>query len=313
MNKGQKPLTYRVRQLPLEIDKAEVISILQRHLHTDESPPEVRVYSLARDLVSLHTLRTKVATVTIAPLPPVLEGRKRWTFDTDYRGEEYSVTIDLDFLDFTVLNEVPDEKHILDCVAISGLGSHPFGSWQHRGGDPFMWLRDAIPRDLPGVRSITYGYDSHVSNSDSFQSPHDIAARFVNRLRSVGYGSSQSRPVILLAHSLGGIIVKEALIILAGISDRKYSLIEKLNLVIFFGVPHKGMSISRLTTMVKDCPNENMVRDLSPESSYLYHVEERFNGVHTGRLFRVVSFYETKTTPTVQVQHSAWSELIISC
>lgn len=164
-----------------------------------------------------------------------------------------------------------------------------------------MWLRDGIPHDLPGIRSIIYGYDSPVPKSNSFQRPHDIAARFVNRLRSVGFGSSQSKPVIFLAHSLGGIILKEALIILAGISDQQHSILGNLKSVIFFGTPHKGMSTEQLITMVRHQPNEDLVRDLSPDSSYLFHVEERFNGVQVPRAFRVVSFYETKTTRTVQV------------
>ncbi|OJD32091.1 kinesin light chain p46822 [Diplodia corticola] len=303
MSERSKVLTYRVRQLPLEIDKAGVSTLLQRCLQAGGSLPEVHVYSLARSLASLYTSRTKTATVTIKPLPPHLQGREGWSFWTDYQGARYNIIIDLDFLDFTVLNDVRDEEHAFDCISISGLGSHPFGSWQHRGETPFMWLRDGIPEDFPGSRSIIYGYGSQVPDSSSFQRPHDIAARLVNRLRSVGFGSSQSRPVILLAHSLGGIILKEALIILAGISDQEYSFLGNLKLVIFFGVPHKGMSTSRLVTMVQGNPNEDLIRDLSPNSSYLRHVEERFNGVHTRRGFRVVSFYETKTTKTVQQQN----------
>lgn len=124
----------------------------------------------------------------------------------------------------------------------------------------------------------------------------------MNRLKSVGFGSSQSKPVVFLAHSLGGIILKEALIILASISDQEYSILGYLKLVVFFGVPHNGMSTERLISMVKHQPNEDLVRDLSPGSSYLFHVEERFNGVHIQREFRVVSFYETKTTRAVQVR-----------
>lgn len=114
MSQEHKTLTYRVRQLPLQFGKAEVISTLQRHLQQDTDPPEVRVYSLAQDLASFHTSRTKTATVTIIPLPDHLKTQTRWDFRTNYQGSEHSVVVDREFLDFTVLNEVHEGEHILE-------------------------------------------------------------------------------------------------------------------------------------------------------------------------------------------------------
>ena len=41
-----------------------------------------------------------------------------------------------------------------------------------------MWLRDSLPYDLPGVRILTYGYDSHLADSQSFQGVEDLATEF---------------------------------------------------------------------------------------------------------------------------------------
>lgn len=114
MPKEQKTLTYRVRQLPLQFGKAEVISTLQRHLQQDTGLPQVLVYSLAQDLASFHTSRTKTATVTIVPLPDHLKTQTRWDFRTNYQGSEHNVVVDREFLDFTVLNEVHEEEHQLE-------------------------------------------------------------------------------------------------------------------------------------------------------------------------------------------------------
>src|SRR5437868_213906 len=95
------------------------------------------------------------------------------------------------------------------CIAISGLSSHPFGSWMSRGlGSNFMWLRDSLSIDVPTIRNIIYGYDTTLGHSESFQTIQDIAISFISRLRTTGRSSPSAKPVIFLAHSLGGIILK---------------------------------------------------------------------------------------------------------
>lgn len=116
MSQEHKTWTYRVRQLPLAFGEAEVITTLQQHLQEDTSSPKVRVYSLARDVASLHTSRMKTATVTIDPQPSSLREQTKWSFSTYYKGSEYTIIVDREFLDFTVLNEVSDEEHTLEYV-----------------------------------------------------------------------------------------------------------------------------------------------------------------------------------------------------
>jgi hypothetical protein len=58
-------------------------------------------------------------------------------------------------------------------IAISGLGGHAFGSFKERHGS-FMWLRDALPLDVPGARIFIYGYDTQIIQSSSFQNLMDL-------------------------------------------------------------------------------------------------------------------------------------------
>lgn len=67
------------------------------------------------------------------------------------------------------------------CVAVTGLGGHAFGSFKERGGK-YMWLRDSLRRDLNSVRVFTYGYDTFLSNSQSFQDLEALASTFRRRL-----------------------------------------------------------------------------------------------------------------------------------
>lgn len=75
-----------------------------------------------------------------------------------------------------------------------------------------MWLRDALPSDLtrdnsdqPMARIMIYGYRSKVANGDNAQNVGDLAIALLQTL-SVLDGR---KPLVVIAHSLGGLIVKE--------------------------------------------------------------------------------------------------------
>jgi protein SERAC1 len=69
-------------------------------------------------------------------------------------------------------------------VAISGIGGHAFGSFRSPDGE-YMWLRDKLPRHLPGARIMIYGYDSQIAGSKSFQGLGAISSTIKNNFRSV--------------------------------------------------------------------------------------------------------------------------------
>lgn len=59
------------------------------------------------------------------------------------------------------------------------------------------------------MTSLTmYGYKSSVANSNNFQNMEDLATSFHSSPRILA-DSPTARPVIVVAHSLGGLIVKQ--------------------------------------------------------------------------------------------------------
>jgi hypothetical protein len=84
------------------------------------------------------------------------------------------------------------------CIAITGLSSHPFGSWKERGGQ-FMWLRDSLPQDLHGARILLFGYDTSLLQSQAFQGIDDIAVEFSRNIRSVRQNSKVSKITIKIS------------------------------------------------------------------------------------------------------------------
>jgi hypothetical protein len=103
----------------------------------------------------------------------------------------------------------PDCRSI---VAIHGLGGHWRDTWTGDNGK--LWLRDSVPLRLQdsgfNSRVFSYGYDSSTAFSKAVTDITDEAGMLLNRIK--GERKSQAehhRPIIFIAHSLGGILVKK--------------------------------------------------------------------------------------------------------
>jgi hypothetical protein len=78
-----------------------------------------------------------------------------------------------------------------------------------------FWRLDLIPDDFPNVRIMTYGYDSHPTHfytrktNEMNISQH--AQKFLEQLTNAR-AECRGRPLIMVAHSPGGILVKDMII-----------------------------------------------------------------------------------------------------
>lgn len=138
--------------------------------------------------------------------------------------------------------------------------------------------------------------------SNSFQSIRDLAVGLIEQLKAQGWTLSSCKPLLFLAHSLGGLILKEALVILANPTGPSL-LQEAISGAIFFGVPNLGMEQSALLAMVDGTPNEALVADLTPGSDYLVQLHEQMTGLAFLQKVDCHWAYETRTSPTVQVRN----------
>ena len=192
------------------------------------------------------------------------------------------------------------------CVVISGLGSHAFGSWKDRHSD-HMWIRDALPEQLPGARVMLYGYDSTLANSTSSQNLGDVASRFRESLL-VNIGKrTNCRPLIFIAHSLGGLVLKQAIIQMASGNSADLENLRATFAIFFFGVPNQGMDIKSLYAMVRGQVNIQLLAACDKNSSHLQELASRFQAVFDFRDSHVVSFFETDESPTAKLNEGRWS------
>lgn len=84
-------------------------------------------------------------------------------------------------------------------------------------------------------------------------------------------------------------------------SEDDQSVFRSCYALLLFAVPNRGLENSSLIYMVKGQPNEDLVKDLKPSSRFLNMLSQRFNKYFTLDGSKIISIYETKTTPTVKV------------
>ncbi|KAL1626746.1 hypothetical protein SLS56_006739 [Neofusicoccum ribis] len=125
--------------------------------------------------------------------------------DTDAQdeGEQYGL--------FT-LHDGVNEAVVLDIVAVHGLGGHWRDTWMAE--NERLWLRDSIPIKMAAAstnaRIFSYGYNANTAFSRAVTDITDEAAMLLDRIKSERKSTNErKRPLIFIAHSLGGILVKK--------------------------------------------------------------------------------------------------------
>ncbi|KAK7749566.1 hypothetical protein SLS53_000142 [Cytospora paraplurivora] len=299
-------LVFRLRKCPNDVDSSTLTRLLSDALG-DVAVEEINIQSLARDYGICNT--TKTATLMFRKLPRLVTEQPKqtqWAISLDHlRGDTNKspedLVLDTHFQGFTPLNDVEPEKHEFDCIVVSGLASHPFGSWQPKGNEKnYMWVRDTLPRQLPNVKAILYGYDTTLVNNRSFQSIPEVAYTLIEHLMPTGWSSSEMKPLVFLAHSLGGIVLKQTLVTLAERGTTGEPVLQRVRGGILFGAPSQGMTQGPLLAMVEGQPNAQLVKDLAKGSPYLYGLDKQFSGIGSTRGMTFNWAYETKDSPTVE-------------
>lgn len=308
-----RPKVYRLQGLPDRpgFDRLAATQLIVSVINDPTlTADDIQICSLATTVEPHKRWNRKVATVLFKHTPSTLtvaDGAgssvtSEWRFRVP--GLIEPLVLDSHFLGLTVLNDVSVADHQFDCIALSGLASHPFGSWQPKGDDKsYMWIRDTLPTSIDGVRFILYGYDTTLKNSTSFQTIVDLANSLYLTLQTNGWASPTTKPLVFLAHSLGGVLLKQFLVILAGGNESTQFMLNMIKGVIFFGTPSRGMALGQLLTMVGDQPNKDLVEHLSEASDFLPNLEMQFAGISHIQGMRLFWAYETKTSPTVVRPH----------
>ncbi|KAF3073926.1 hypothetical protein CFAM422_003506 [Trichoderma lentiforme] len=295
----RRSLTFRISNIPLEVtrDKLEdILTKLPKATETGHDQSNLLRFSYSPAAVSMLAKRFAVATVTFAEAPELGELEKflKKTIG-DYNN---GLIVDLDFFGLTPLAD-PLQDTLVDIIAVTGLAGHAFGSWKSKS-KPDMWLRDFLPGSIPNARVLTYGYDTKLPGSRSKSSILELSRKLLESIKTTRDESTKHRPLILIGHSLGGLVVKQALVQASEGSEDDLAVFRSCYAVMFFAVPNRGLDNKSLMSMVKGQPNEDLVRNLGVESSFSTLLHESFIKRFTLDS-EIICIFETKTTPTVEL------------
>ncbi|OTA52497.1 ribonuclease-like protein p/mrp subunit [Hypoxylon sp. EC38] len=207
------------------------------------------------------------------------------------------------------------EDAVVDIVAVHGLNGDAFETFtaSHTGR---FWLGDSdmLQQDLRGrCRILTFSYSASVASvfgqasSDTILNHATtlvaelVANREVNR--------ALERPIIFVCHSLGGIIVKRALLYSASRTGKKIEHIHSIYVstfgILFFGTPHQGSKAAHLATIAQRMTDalvpsrivdtkSHLLSNLREGSEVLRDITDNF--VPIMERFRVCFFWEQEKT-----------------
>ncbi|KAL8330826.1 hypothetical protein RB593_001671 [Gaeumannomyces tritici] len=222
-----------------------------------------------------------------------------------------------------VLHDCPDAT--VDICFVHGLTGNRDSTWT-ADGHSTPWPGTLLSQKLKNARILTYGYDAYVLRRSvaSNNRLSDHAKNFLNDLTTDRAScEARSRPLIFVAHSLGGLVCKEAIL-----HSRNHPEPHLRNIfdctkgIIFMGTPHKGSwmadwgQISAKAVGLVKSTNKSLMEILETKDQFLESIQGRFLDMireqrESGRRLEVTCFFEELPLPvagTVVPKESATFE-----
>ncbi|KAI1390113.1 uncharacterized protein F4822DRAFT_224746 [Hypoxylon trugodes] len=207
---------------------------------------------------------------------------------------------------------VDPSRPTVDIVAVHGLNpldkqAHAEATWTTESK---LWLRDFLPTQAPDARILLFGYNSNVVFQTAASGVREQAENLLSQLDELRRGDPH-RPLIFICHSLGGIIVKRALVLAK--TDNTYEALGRSTFgVAFFGTPHRGGKhagigdiIAKVVRAILGNPGNTFMGALKEDSPFLKIITDDFRQLLEN--FQILSFYETRplTRLGVVVDHDS--------
>lgn len=163
------------------------------------------------------------------------------------------------------------------------------------------WPKDWLPKDCKNLRILGVNYWSSVSewletcpllSSDIESRAFELA----DILKEAEVGVKQT-PVVWLAHSMGGLIVKQLLVSAAESGNEDEKICDNTKALLFFSTPHKGSSVANMPRAAAAVfwPSTD-VKQLQENSPLLLELNKNFLNVADKYKWETISFSESKPT-----------------
>ncbi|RBA15880.1 hypothetical protein FPRO05_12101 [Fusarium proliferatum] len=170
-----------------------------------------------------------------------------------------------------------------------------------------FWPVDLLSKDFPDSRILVFGYDSKITKySAGAVSENSVFSHAKDLLFALALERPLHRPLICVAHSLGGIIFKEMLSRSSSSTRREHqNILESVEAVIFLGTPHRGSvdiaakgEVARSLLSALGVATTPVILDsLGLKNTDLERAQEEFSRLWHTSNFRVKTFQEGLILP----------------
>ncbi|KAL8341906.1 hypothetical protein RB601_005287 [Gaeumannomyces tritici] len=209
----------------------------------------------------------------------------------------------------------PDAK--VDIVLVHGLNGEPKRTWAAKDNGVY-WPADLLPPSLKGRHAniLVYGYNADVYSNRKDKSPSDNfihvhAQTLVAKLSIYRRSEETTRnPIIWVAHSLGGILVKRALLYSNDLQNRDQEPLRSIYVstygILFLGTPHTGSNLAVWGTVLQAMSDavvpkgifeteSVLLRTLKKDNETLQAINNHFLDIY--QRFRIHMVHENFKTP----------------
>ncbi|XP_045784193.1 protein SERAC1 [Maniola jurtina] len=162
------------------------------------------------------------------------------------------------------------------------------------------WPKDWLPKDCSNIRILGFNYWSKLSDwlEGCPLQTADIVARAEELASALIDAQVGTKNMVWLAHSMGGLIVKQLLVNSAQQSDESLKrLCQKTKAVLFYSTPHKGSSLATMPRAAASVlwPSQD-VKQLQENSPELLELHNLFLNFADTFNWETISFAETLPT-----------------
>ena len=185
---------------------------------------------------------------------------------------------------------------LIDFIFVHGLGGGSRKTWSKTSSVTHFWPQEWLPQDpaFKNVRVHSFGYDSDwVKGKDSCLNVHHFGKSLVGEMSTSPYLGNGDTPIVLIGHSVGGLVIKKAYM-LARQGAAYKTLTERFHTIYFLATPHRGSDSAKLLNNILHIAHSSRayVADLERGSGAIQTINDEFRNYSMD--IDLWSFYETQ-------------------
>lgn len=201
---------------------------------------------------------------------------------------------------------------VVDICFVHGLTGSRMSTWTAEG-ESVPWPVKLLAPSLPNARILTFGYDAYVVRR-GVAGTNSLAEHAANLLADIAdeRATAPSRPLFFVAHSLGGLVCKRAVLSAQNnAAEHLRSVFSAIKGIIFLGTPHQGSWMAdwsripaHLLGVIRGT-NKSLLDILNTQNQFLRAIQQDFlnmlrnSAKNEGEELQIMCFYEELPLPLV--------------